>query len=128
LVSWPTAHRAFIAHADGLLGEPAPVRVLGIDETRRGKPRWIRCRATGRWRRVDPWDTGFVDLSGHQGVLGQQPGRTSTTVVDWLAQRSPGFRRPSRSWPSTRPHRMRRRSAPLACCPTPRLWSTTSTW
>ena len=91
-VSWPTAHRAFIAHADGLLGEPAPVRVLGIDETRRGKPRWIRCRATGRWRRVDPWDTGFVDLSGHQGLLGQLTGRTSTTVVDWLSQRSPGFR------------------------------------
>ena len=39
-VSWPTAHRAFVAHAEQLLGEPQPTRVLGIDETRRGKPRW----------------------------------------------------------------------------------------
>jgi transposase len=45
------------------------VRVLGIDETRRGKPRWQRCAASGRWVRVDPWDTGFVDLAGDQGLL-----------------------------------------------------------
>jgi transposase len=38
-VSWPTANRAFGEHAQRLLTEPA-VRVLGIDETRRGKPRW----------------------------------------------------------------------------------------
>ena len=38
-VSWPTAHRAFVAHAEALLAEPEPVCVLGIDETRRGKPR-----------------------------------------------------------------------------------------
>jgi len=41
-VSWPTAHRAFVAHAEAALSEPEPVRVLGIDETRRGKPRWRR--------------------------------------------------------------------------------------
>ena len=32
-VSWPTAHRAFVEHADHLLAEPTPVRVLGIDES-----------------------------------------------------------------------------------------------
>lgn len=37
-VCWPTAHPALVAHADAVLGDPAPVRVLGIDETRRGKP------------------------------------------------------------------------------------------
>ena len=37
-VSWPTAHRAFIEHAEARLVEPEPVRVLGIDETRRGRP------------------------------------------------------------------------------------------
>jgi len=36
-VSWPTAHAAFVAHAEAVLGDPAPVAVLGIDETRRGK-------------------------------------------------------------------------------------------
>jgi hypothetical protein len=37
-VSWPTAHRAFVAHAKALLAELEPTRVLGIDETRRGSP------------------------------------------------------------------------------------------
>jgi transposase len=53
-VSWPTAHRAFVAHAKTVLTEPAPTPMLGIDETRRGKPRWERCAETGRWVRVDP--------------------------------------------------------------------------
>ena len=92
LVSWPTAHRAFVGHAQELLAEPAPTTVLGIDETRRGKPRWERCAATGRWVRVDPWDTGFVDLAGDQGLLGQREGRTTATVIDWLTERTPEFR------------------------------------
>jgi len=91
-VSWPTAHRAFIAHAQRLLREPAPVRVLGIDETRRAKPRWEYCVDTSRWVRVDPWDTGFVDIDGDQGLLGQTPGRTTAAVVAWLSERTPQFR------------------------------------
>jgi transposase len=91
-VSWPTAHRAFLAHAEALLVEPQPTAVLGIDETRRGKPRWERCTETQRWVRVDPWDTGFVDLAGDQGLLGQREGRTSAAVIDWLSQRSDEFR------------------------------------
>nr|WP_239656496.1 hypothetical protein [Mycobacterium riyadhense] len=69
-VSWPTAHRAFVAYADLQLNEPAPTPVLGSDETRRGKPRWQRCPATGRRMRVDPWDTGLVDLAGDQVPVG----------------------------------------------------------
>lgn len=42
--------------------------------------------------RTDAWDTGFVDLAGSQGLLGQVQGRTSVCVVDWLEQRSPQFR------------------------------------
>jgi transposase len=91
-VSWPTAHRAFLAHAEAVWGEPPPTAVLGIDETRRAKPRWERCAASGRWLRVDPWDTGFVDLAGDQGLLGQREGRTGAAVVDWLSQRTPQFR------------------------------------
>ncbi len=91
-VSWPTAHRAFVAHAEALLAEPQPTPLLGIDETRRGKPRWQRCPETGRWVRVDPWDTGFVDLAGEQGLLGQREGRTSAAVIDWLSKRSDEFR------------------------------------
>ena len=91
-VSWPTAHAAFIAHADAVLGDPAPVRVLGIDETRRGKPRWTRDQASGRWVRTDPWDTGFVDLAGDQGLLGQVEGRTGAAVRQWLSEQSEAFR------------------------------------
>jgi len=38
------------------------------------------------------YDTGFVDLAGDQGLLGQAQGRTSACVVSWLEQRSPAFR------------------------------------
>src|ERR1700730_13107199 len=54
--------------------------------------RWERCAATGRWVRIDPWDTGFVDLAGDQGLLGQREGRTSSAVIDWLSERSQEFR------------------------------------
>ena len=91
-VSWPTAHRAFIEHAEARLVEPEPVRVLWIDETRRGRPRWEYCIETQRWVRVDPWDTGFVDLDGEQGLLGQHTGRTSAAVIAWLQAPTPQFR------------------------------------
>jgi transposase len=91
-VSWPTAHAAFVEYAEALLVEPEPTAVLGIDETRRGKPRWVCDNADEPWRRVDPYDTGFVDLAGDQGLLGQREGRTSKTVVDWLREQSPEFR------------------------------------
>ena len=91
-VSWPTAHRAFVAHAKAFLAEPEPTRVLGIDETRRGKPHWTRCELTRRWVRVDPLDTGFVDLAGSQGLLGQREGRTGAPVIDWLRERTLQFR------------------------------------
>jgi len=71
-VSWPTAHAAFVEHADALLAEPEPTTVLGIDETRRGKPRWVRDSEAEPWRRVDPYDTGFVDLARRSG-----PARTT---------------------------------------------------
>ena len=91
-VSWPTAHRAFVDHAEAVLAEPDPVSRLGLDETRRGRPRWTQDRQTGRWVRIDAWDTGFVDLTGDQGLLGQREGRTTAAVIDWLSERSPEFR------------------------------------
>jgi transposase len=91
-VSWPTAHAAVITIAQEQLTEPQPTTVLGIDETRRGRPRWARDGEDGRWVRTDAWDTGFVDLAGQQGLLGQAEGRTSGCVVDWLQARTPEFR------------------------------------
>lgn len=86
-VSWPTVGRAVDARAAEQLGEPAPPRVLGIDETAFGRARWIRDPSTGRWTRSEPFETGFVDLAGGQGLLGQVTGRTSAAVTGWLDAR-----------------------------------------
>ena len=45
-----------------------------------------------RWQRTDPWETGFVDITGEQALLGQVDGRTSAAVQAWLAARSEEFR------------------------------------
>ncbi len=47
-----------------------------------------RRRAGIRWRRTDPWETGFVDLADDQALLGQVDGRTSAAIRSWLAGRS----------------------------------------
>jgi transposase len=70
-VSWPVAHRHYAAHAGALLTEPEPPVVLGIDETRRGTPKWINDPVTGTWRRTERFETNFTDLSGDGRLLGQ---------------------------------------------------------
>ena len=40
-VSWPTVQRAVVARGAVELVEPEPVGVLGMDETRFGRPRWL---------------------------------------------------------------------------------------
>ena len=95
-VSWPTVQRAVEVHALLELAEPEPVRVLGMDETRFGRPRWlpdgVHDDGRIRWVRTDPWETGFVDITGDQALLGQVDGRTSAAVQAWLAGRSEEFR------------------------------------
>lgn len=85
-VSWPVAHAAFIAHVTPILEEVLPqVAVLGIDETRRGKPIWEQDPATGRWRiKHDRWHTAIVDAAGTAGLLAHIDGRTASEVTDWL--------------------------------------------
>jgi transposase len=56
-------------------------RPLGAPE--RGRPRWI-AGPDGGWVRSDLWETGFVDLAGGQGLLGQVDGRTTAAVRGWL--------------------------------------------
>jgi transposase len=71
------------------------VAVLGIDETRRGRPRFARDpdTDTDTWVTLaDRWHTGFVDLSGDQGLLGQVEGRTADDAAYWLHQAGPAWR------------------------------------
>ena len=72
-------HRAY---GSVLPAQPEPVAVLGIDETRRGRPR-RRDPDTGLWEvTVDRWHVGFVDIGGRQGLLGQVEGRTARNEDD----------------------------------------------
>ena len=48
--SWPIVHNAFVEHVEVPLAAPLPpVKVLGIDETRRGKPVFAQDLDTQRW-------------------------------------------------------------------------------
>nr|WP_240670210.1 transposase family protein [Actinoplanes solisilvae] len=101
-MSWPVVAAAFIAHAAAVLpAEPEPASVLGIDEVRRGKPRWSFDEVTQSWTTtVDRWHVGFCDLAGGQGLLAQVEGRTGKAVTDCSPSAAPsGFNRsrPSRS-------------------------------
>jgi hypothetical protein len=60
-MSWPVAHEAFAAAADPLLElAPAPVAHLGIDEHRRGRPRWKLDADTGEYMLLaDRWHICF---------------------------------------------------------------------
>jgi transposase len=93
-VSWPVVAAALAAHAAAVLpGEPGPVEVLGIDEIRRGRPKWVFDEVTRVWNTsVDRWHVGFCDLSGGQGLLGQVEGRNAQVVIDWLGQREQRWR------------------------------------
>ncbi|MEU6012177.1 ISL3 family transposase [Streptomyces sp. NPDC047453] len=86
-LSWPTVMDAFRTQARAVVEAPRPnVEVLGIDETRRGRPRWEQDPTTGKWHLVrDRWHTGFVDALGTGDLLGQIEGRTVADVLVWLA-------------------------------------------
>ena len=85
-VDWSIVHAAFVEHVKVPLAAPLPqVRVLGIDETRRGKPVWVQDPDTKRWGLAcDRWHTGFVDADGTGGLLAQVEGRTSAATIKWL--------------------------------------------
>ena len=93
-VGWATVHDAYVDHVTDALAAPLPaVTVLGIDETRRGKPQWVQDADTGRWvLAADRWHTGFVDAAGTGGLLGQVEGRTAAAVVGWLQAQPQAWR------------------------------------
>ena len=93
-VGWATVHAAFMTHVDAPLSLPLPVVVvLGLDETRRGKPVWAQDPLTNRWVLVcDRWHTGFVDAVGTGGLLGQVEGRSAKAVTAWLDKQPDAWR------------------------------------
>ena len=93
-ISWPSVHDAFAREADRVLDAPhAPVAHLGIDEHRRGRPRWRQDTGSGEYVQLaDRWHTCFYDLSGNQGMLGQAEGRTADDAAYWLAGATPAWR------------------------------------
>jgi len=95
-VSWPTAHASFAQHAASALpAEAPPVEHLGIDEIRRGKPRFRQVVTDDgdAWEvTADRWHVGFCDLSGGAGLLGQVEGRTAATASAWLDAQTDAWR------------------------------------
>jgi transposase len=93
-LAWHTAHDAFAGRADQILDAPlAPVAHLGIDEHRRGRPRWRVNPETGEYELLaDRWHTCFTDLSGGQRMIGQVQGRTADDAAYWLALAPPAWR------------------------------------
>jgi transposase len=66
---------------------------LGIDEHRRGRPRWRKDTDTGETVQLaDRWHVCFYDLDGKQGLLGQVEGRTADDAAYWLAGVTPAWR------------------------------------
>jgi transposase len=88
------AHQAFARQADPVLDQPPwLVAHLGIDEHRRGRPRWRIDEVTGEYVLLaDRWHTCFFDLSGDQGLLGQVEGRTADDAAYWLDRAAPAWR------------------------------------
>jgi transposase len=86
-VSWPVTHRHYATYADAVLAEPEPPIVLGIDETRRGTPKWVHDPVAGKWQRTERFETNFTDLSGRGRLLGQVAGRSGAAVTGWLDAR-----------------------------------------
>jgi transposase len=92
LLGWPAAHSAFVDAVVAQLADAEPVETLGIDETRRGKPRWTRAEDGEGWVKLETFETNFVDLGGWQGLLGQASGRTKANVVAWLDERGQAWK------------------------------------
>jgi transposase len=93
-VSRPVAQDAFTARAEEMLEpDPEPVAHLGIDEHRRGRPRWRKDEETGKYVQLaDRWHVNFCDLSARQGMLGQVEGRTADDAAYWLLSAPPAWR------------------------------------
>jgi transposase len=91
-LAWVTVHRILVAAAAGLLAAPASTSMIGIDETRTRRVRWLL--ADTGWQRSDPWMTSIVDLDpAHPaGIIGLAPGRTGGCVTGWLALQTKQFR------------------------------------
>lgn len=90
-VAWWTVQGAVLAAVMTLPAvDDLPVRLLGIDEHRFRTVRWFRTNE-GRWCRVEPWMTTFVNLQTGQ-VIGVVDGRHSGAVMTWLNARTPAWR------------------------------------
>lgn len=126
-VSWPVAHAAFVAHVTPVLEQDLPeVTVLGIDETRCGKPIWETRSPAGGGSST----TGGTPPSSKRSAA---PGCSPTSSVAPPPRSRTGFLlEPIRGGPeshmrpSTCPPHTRKRCATR--CRTRFWWRISSTW
>ncbi|WP_431607147.1 transposase [Protofrankia symbiont of Coriaria ruscifolia] len=68
-----------------VLGPMPLVRVLGIDDQRRGARRFHTDPVSGTWvADADRWQTVFIDTAGGHGLLGMVEGRRKAPAVAWI--------------------------------------------
>ena len=84
-VAWWTVHRIVVATAVKALGQAAPTRMIGIDQTRARSVRWLF--EDPGWARSDPWMTSVVDLDliHPAGIIGLAAGRSGACVEAWMS-------------------------------------------
>jgi hypothetical protein len=96
---------------------------LGIDEHRRGKPRYHRDPASGAWvADADRWQTVFADSAGGHGLLGQAEGRARADVTGWLAAQDPAWLAAAR-WVAIDMSSVFKSAATSGLLPNARAWS-----
>lgn len=97
-IDWRVVCAAFIAHVDPTLDEPPQVTVLGIDEARRGKPKWVQDPDTHEWQfSAERWHTGIADADGTGGLLWHVEGRTAALGHRVAASPAAGVAGPGQS-------------------------------
>ena len=83
-IAWWTVHRILVKAAADVLGQAGPTAMIGIDETRARRVRWLReqIEESFTWRRSDPWMTSIVNLDPTQrgGIIGLAAGRSGACV------------------------------------------------
>nr|WP_322767467.1 transposase [Frankia sp. Cr1] len=76
-----------------VVGPLPEVKVLGIDDQRRGSRRFHTDTTSGHWiTDADCWNTVFIDSIGGHGLLGAAEGRANAPVVAWILAQSEAWR------------------------------------
>ena len=105
-----------------------PARSLGIDETRRGKPRWQHCGRRTAMGAGRPVGHRVRRAGRRSGPARPGEGRTKAAVIDWLTAQTAEFRDPIKLVVIDPSAVYASSVRTPGCCPTRHWWLTISIW